>query len=357
MADSIRVRTRSIQDLRNWIIMHGQYGPCATELLECLMIIDELRASQPLQRSQTTLGIAEAFSPSDQEIEEWADEADLIPDEELVADEQWQRCFLPGQFYATIRAALARWGSPAALAAQPPAATPLDIDVLLSPEGAYERGNGAMEGAQLVSGPHGPEWWEPAWGCDSLDNLLDRLRERILPHLRPPIAGIDVPGGDGDYGDVLDLCAAEGVDPRVGVPLLKRARRAWKVAAQPPTPTPAPAAVPAAVPVPENADQAALMVLLGHQWLAHNAPERLRTPAPAAVPVAERPWERPGWCDEDGRCWWGRCADEFFNPEWVLATHADIQEFCSDAMPELCLPHWAIPVPQPPQGGEVQSNG
>ncbi len=79
----------------------------------------------------------------------------------------------------------------------------------------------------------------------------------------------------------------------------------------------------------------------------------LRQPAPAPAPVAERPWERPGWCDAEGRCWWGRCADDFFSPEWTLATHADIEEFCSDAMPQLNLPHWAIPIPRPPQGGEV----
>ena len=22
------------------------------------------------------------------------------------------------------------------------------------------------------------------------------------------------------------------------------------------------------------------------------------------VPVSEKPWERPGWCDKRGRCWW-----------------------------------------------------
>jgi hypothetical protein len=208
-----------------------------------------------------------------------------------VCDEQWQRCFLPKQFYATIRAALARWGSLAALAVPPPAAapppapvawcnsddflvaaekrqsfsgwrerhydcdmalyaapppapaasTPLDLDALLGPEGAYERGTGQEDGAQLVSDPHGPEWWVPQYGCETLDNLSDRLRSRILPHLRPPIVGIDVPGGDGDYGDVMDLCAAEGVAYSVGVRLLKRARRAWNVATPTPAPTPAPA--------------------------------------------------------------------------------------------------------------------
>jgi hypothetical protein len=121
----------------------------------------------------------------------------------------------------------------AALSAQPPA---LDLNALLSPEGPYERASHGGDGAQLVSGPHGgnPQWWDPLYGCDTLDNLLDQIRSRILPHLRPPIAGIDVPGPDGDYGGLQELCEAEGVDPRIGAPLLKRAREAWKVAAQPP---------------------------------------------------------------------------------------------------------------------------
>ena len=117
--------------------------------------------------------------------------------------------------------------------AQPAPPAPIDLDELLSPKGAYEPGTGHEDGAQLVDQL---EWWAPVYGCYTLDNLLDQIRARILPHLRPPIAGIDVPGGDGDYGDVLDLCAAEGVDPRVGVQLLKRAREAWGNTAQPAPP-------------------------------------------------------------------------------------------------------------------------
>ena len=77
----------------------------------------------------------------------------------------------------------------------------------------------------------------------------------------------------------------------------------------------------------------------------------LRQPAPAPVPVSDRPWEREEWCDAEGRCWWGMPADEFFSPDWTLGTHEDIEDFYSDAMPQFCLPHWAIP--QPPQGEEV----
>lgn len=41
------------------------------------------------------------------------------------------------------------------------------------------------------------------------------------------------------------------------------------------------------VPMPTNADQAALMALLGEIWLRDNAPERLRQPAPASLKPGE----------------------------------------------------------------------
>jgi hypothetical protein len=69
----------------------------------------------------------------------------------------------------------------------------------------------------------------------------------------------------------------------------------------------------------------------------------LRQPAPAPVPVAERPWERPGWCDAEGECWWRGRRD----PAWWTA--ADPRMVHDGWL----LPHWAIPIPQPPQGGEV----
>jgi hypothetical protein len=42
------------------------------------------------------------------------------------------------------------------------------------------------------------------------------------------------------------------------------------------------------VPLPQNADQAALMALLGTQYLEQHAPDRLRTPTTAQQPVAYR---------------------------------------------------------------------
>lgn len=65
--------------------------------------------------------------------------------------------------------------------------TPIDLDALLSPAGPYETGPdaGNADGAQLVRDQHGnPTWWAPVFGCDSLDDLLSRIRGRLLPLLQ-----------------------------------------------------------------------------------------------------------------------------------------------------------------------------
>ena len=48
---------------------------------------------------------------------------------------------------------------------------------------------------------------------------------------------------------------------------------------------------------------------LGQVDLVRAALARWGRRAAAPVPVSERPWERQGWCDKDGRCWFG-WADE-----------------------------------------------
>jgi hypothetical protein len=60
---------------------------------------------------------------------------------------------------------------------------------------------------------------------------------------------------------------------------------------------------------------------------------QLSAPAPAVVPVAvsERPWEKGGWTDLDGECWWcppdGPAYWSMANPAmvyggWLLPAHA-----------------------------------
>lgn len=77
----------------------------------------------------------------------------------------------------------------------------------------------------------------------------------------------------------------------------------------------------------------------------------LRQPAPVPVPVAvaERPWEREGWCDAEGRCWWS-----VPNQSWPCVYLMKVDSVLAAADEDAhCLPHWALP--QPPQGGEVEA--
>jgi hypothetical protein len=56
----------------------------------------------------------EPVAPTDEEIEEWADASSEVPLEEMDPDiHGWRRCFTKEEFGASIRAALARWGTPA----------------------------------------------------------------------------------------------------------------------------------------------------------------------------------------------------------------------------------------------------
>ena len=68
----------------------------------------------------------------------------------------------------------------------------------------------------------------------------------------------------------------------------------------------------------------------------------LSRPAIKPVPVAERPWEREGWCDAQGKCWWWNSATNTLGTPWWSY---EPWEWVEDATH--CLPHHALPVPQP----------
>ena len=59
----------------------------------------------------------------------------------------------------------------------------------------------------------------------------------------------------------------------------------------------------------------------------------------APVPVSEQPWQRDGWCDPAGRCWFHSAGREF--GDWYLLPVASIT-----SVETHCLPHWSIPLPQ-----------
>ena len=84
----------------------------------------------------------------------------------------------------------------------------------------------AHAASDYLCGKRFPAFAEKHGGLDLLEAQLARLLAH-LEHGPRPVPGVDVPGPDGDYGGLDELCAAEGVDPRIGAPLLKRAREAW----------------------------------------------------------------------------------------------------------------------------------
>ena len=66
-----------------------------------------------LERARALLDQPVAEGPSDEEIEEWADDCPDAPLEEMDPEVHgWRRCFTAKEFSETIRAAIARWGHP-----------------------------------------------------------------------------------------------------------------------------------------------------------------------------------------------------------------------------------------------------
>jgi len=77
----------------------------------------------------------------------------------------------------------------------------------------------------------------------------------------------------------------------------------------------------------------------------------------APVVVSERPWEREGWCDAEGRCWF---CNAYSMGRWSYDTPPDPeQDWGRLGALTHSLPHWAIQrpraIPQPaPHVGEVE---
>jgi hypothetical protein len=72
--------------------------------------------------------------------------------------------------------------------------------------------------------------------------------------------------------------------------------------------------------------------------------QQLAEPAKAlVVPVNEQPWDRPGWCDAEGRCW---LCNSYSMGRWNYDTPPDpAQDWGRLGTVTHSAPHWAIPRP------------
>jgi hypothetical protein len=70
--------------------------------------------------------------------------------------------------------------------------------------------------------------------------------------------------------------------------------------------------------------------------------ERISRPTTEPVPVSERPWEREGWCDAEGRCWFLFEGSSLLKPCWVLGEPGE-----GILTHSFSLPHHALPIPTP----------
>jgi len=83
-----------------------------------------------------------------------------------------------------------------------------------------------------------------------------------------------------------------------------------------------------------------------------NHPATQPAPAPTVVPVAvaERPWEREGWCDKEGQCWWFNPGQPAMSDPHIATSSWRLCRMLSGKpMGSYLLPHNAIPLPEADQ--------
>jgi hypothetical protein len=72
---------------------------------------------------------------------------------------------------------------------------------------------------------------------------------------------------------------------------------------------------------------------------------------PQPVAVSERPWEREGWCDAEGQCWWWRSdgVEEFWELTCVPDPISHNSKCAENVSYGPCLPAHALPTPRSPR--------
>ena len=165
--------------------MADTFRALCVELIDALdsgIPAERIRMSPLADRARALLAQLEPDGPTDDEIEEWADACPEAPLEEMDPEVHgWRRCFTAKEFSETIRAAIARWGHPAA--------------------------------ARLRNCPtHGQQPPE-AWGCP---DCVRELREELAASSLLQQQAAPVPGASNTYFEFIildadDCTQAEGI--------------------------------------------------------------------------------------------------------------------------------------------------
>jgi hypothetical protein len=77
------------------------------------------------------------------------------------------------------------------------------------------------------------------------------------------------------------------------------------------------------------------------------AADLLERQHPQPVAVSERPWEREGWCDDEGRCWLRRRYEKD-GVTWRLMAPASLFDDVISIYYAEALPFNALPAPEDP---------
>jgi hypothetical protein len=101
-----------------------------------------------------------------------------------------------------------------------------------------------------------------------------------------------------------------------------------------------------AQPTPPAEGEVAELVEWIHRQAVHGpdadewrrAAELLAQRYPEPVPVGEEPWEREGWCDELGRCWFGAPQDGAADAGWILRKPSERLSHQTVSLPAHALP-------------------
>lgn len=172
------------------------------------------------------------------------------------------------------------------------------------------------------------------WGCPTPQPLADSEAAELAAELRHFVAGYQQMRGL-DPEHVYSIHRGDAMEAHLRISRLSRIAELLE------GPTPQP---PADGEVAELVEGLKLisdgMSAIGHEsdsWFVARAADLLQRQHSQPVAVSERPWEREGWCDEQGRCWIFM-PDIGTDPSWRLTDPRDVGPYHTHSLPANALP-------------------